>query len=473
MSERDRNTGVPGLPLAALGAVQDENARLVLQAIADGWHVRNGTTGTGDNRFITAGEVVGGLKSVITGIGGSTGGSYQSGGGLFPGSGGGLADHINKVLDYLQSQVLESILFKELGERIKLIEVNTLGMATGIREEKVERVNADNAIAQSTTTQFAVINNNMAVIQNQQTTMANNVGALAQQLNTVQVTTANNTAAIQQETTVRINADNDIYAKHSVKIDVNGYVTGYGLISTANNSIPFSEFIVRADRFAIGTPAGPGVQAPVVPFIVTTTDTIMPDGTVIPPGVYMDYAMVRRLDGAYINAGLLQAAHIYTGSQLIDFQSKQPIPSVASTQWYQRTADAPGGLILWSADMRMYGPDYHSVVPYNNRLRIAPNGTQQVYITITVNATIDHFLSVYIRHKEIDNDGNPSAWVRLTTVEEPQDSYGFASITVGTQVTVWKDSYFDFGISCLGEAGWQTAKTGVFYMTMTASAVNW
>jgi len=49
--------GIPGIPLGALDAVADENARLVLQSIIDGLNVRNGFSGTGDMAFITRSEL--------------------------------------------------------------------------------------------------------------------------------------------------------------------------------------------------------------------------------------------------------------------------------------------------------------------------------------------------------------------------------------------------------------------------------
>lgn len=48
---------VPGIPLAALDAVVDRNARDVLRAIVDGLNVRNNAVGNGDDRFVTSKEL--------------------------------------------------------------------------------------------------------------------------------------------------------------------------------------------------------------------------------------------------------------------------------------------------------------------------------------------------------------------------------------------------------------------------------
>jgi hypothetical protein len=94
-------------------------------------------------------------------------------------------------------------------------------------------------------------------------------------------------AALQTEATTRANADGAIEAKYTVKVDVNGYVSGYGLIASANNSTPVSDFAVRADRFYIASPSGPDVQ-PAMPFIVQTTS-----GAWGPAGVYITNAAIQ------------------------------------------------------------------------------------------------------------------------------------------------------------------------------------
>lgn len=104
-------------------------------------------------------------------------------------------------------------------------------------------------------------------------------------------------------------------AQYTVKIDNNGYVTGFGLASTAIDGTPISTFAVRSDKFYIASPSGPGVAA-AMPFIVyTTTQTI--NGASVPPGVYMrsafihnafiTSAMIQNLDASKVNATSLSA----------------------------------------------------------------------------------------------------------------------------------------------------------------------
>jgi hypothetical protein len=113
-----------------------------------------------------------------------------------------------------------------------------------------------------------------------------------------------NAIAIQTEATARANADNSLFAQYTVKIDANGYVSGFGLASTAVNDIPFSDFTIRADRFSIASPSGPGIT-PVVPFVVTTTTQTV-NGVSVPPGVYIDSIFLK--NGSINNAKIGNAA---------------------------------------------------------------------------------------------------------------------------------------------------------------------
>jgi len=111
-------------------------------------------------------------------------------------------------------------------------------------------------------------------------------------------------AAVQTEITTRATQTGELFAKYTVKIDTNGYVSGFGLASTANNATPFSEFIVRADSFAIASPSGPGI-APAEPFIVRTTPTTI-GGVSVPVGVYMQDAFIQ--NGTITNAKIANLA---------------------------------------------------------------------------------------------------------------------------------------------------------------------
>lgn len=123
--------------------------------------------------------------------------------------------------------------------------------------------------------------------------------------------------AIAQEQSIRQNETGDLFAQYTVKIDTNGYVSGFGLASEAAvDATPTSTFAVRADQFYIASPSGPGVP-PFVPFIVRTTS-----GAWGPAGVYIKLALIE--DGQITSAkiGSLAADKITAGyTTSVDLES--------------------------------------------------------------------------------------------------------------------------------------------------------
>ena len=131
--------------------------------------------------------------------------------------------------------------------------------------------------------------------------IATSVGQVSARLNSFN----GSGVTIEQNATVEASKVTGLQGQYTVKIDNNGYVSGFGLASTPVNGTPFSDFIIRADRFSISSPSGPSPIAPVTPFIVTTTTSVI-DGTTVPAGVYIKSATI--LDGAITNAKIRNAA---------------------------------------------------------------------------------------------------------------------------------------------------------------------
>lgn len=92
--------------------------------------------------------------------------------------------------------------------------------------------------------------------------------------------------------------------RYTVKVDLNGYVSGFGLASTANDAAATSTFAVRADSFYIASPSGPGVS-PTMPFIVRTSATTI-NGVEVPVGVYMTDGYIQ--NGTITNAKIANLA---------------------------------------------------------------------------------------------------------------------------------------------------------------------
>ena len=226
-----------------------------------------------------------------------TAGAYNAVDGTYGATGSDVA----YLLSTLTGQLTEAQLYTSLNSRIDLIDGSGAGSVNArINTEATTRQSADTALSNSITT--------------------------------LSSTVANNTTAIQTEATTRANADGTLFAQYTVKIDTNGYVSGYGLASTSSGATPTSTFAVRSDAFYVASPSGPGI-APAMPFIVRTTATTI-NGVSVPAGVYMtdafiqngtitnakignaaiDDAKIANLDAAKITTGYLNAARIQTGS---------------------------------------------------------------------------------------------------------------------------------------------------------------
>jgi hypothetical protein len=145
-------------------------------------------------------------------------------------------------------------------------------------------------------------------------------------------------AALSTEASTRATQTGELYAKYTVKVDVAGLISGYGLASTANNAAPTSSFGVRANAFFVSPPAVasatapsanlydgfvwldtsviPNVtryrsgsswvlNAPVLPFVVQATPTTV-NGVAVPAGVYANDLFVK--NGTITNAKIANLA---------------------------------------------------------------------------------------------------------------------------------------------------------------------
>jgi hypothetical protein len=252
---------VPGITQQALDAITDQNVRTVLQQMVTGWQVRNGAAGSGENAFVTRGELGMSGGGGIGSVGFSAGATIANTAFLQPGV-------ITALVNAVEASVMASAFFQSLG--------TAFDSPSGITKK--------------------------------QTVLSNSVGQLSSKVITLGSSVGTLSAGLTQEATTRANVDGQLGAQWTVKTDVNGYIAGFGLATTANNSTPFSAFIVRADEFAIGSPSGPGI-APQVPFTVFTTPQMI-GGQYVPAGVYITRAFIANgmIDTAAIaNAAITQA----------------------------------------------------------------------------------------------------------------------------------------------------------------------
>jgi hypothetical protein len=176
---------------------------------------------------------------------------------------------VTYLLSTLTGSITESQLFTDLGSRINLIDgaasvagsVNARVAAeaeargAAILTEAEIRDDADTALAGQITALTATVDGNTAAITTEVSTRAAADTALAGQITTLSSTVDGNTAAITAEVTTRASETGSLFAQYTVKVDVNGYVSGFGLASQTVDGVPVSDFQVRADRFSITNPS--------------------------------------------------------------------------------------------------------------------------------------------------------------------------------------------------------------------------
>jgi hypothetical protein len=154
------------------------------------------------------------------------------------------------------------------------------------------------------------IANNAAAITSEATARATADSALASDITTLSTTVNGHTTSIQTNAT----SINGLEAQYTVKIDNNGYVTGYGLASTVVNGTPTSEFAVVADKFSIAPVATDAGAADGSPFFHLTVPTSI-GGVTVPAGTYMKAAFIH--DASITNAkigNVIQSADYSAGT---------------------------------------------------------------------------------------------------------------------------------------------------------------
>lgn len=176
------------------------------------------------------------------------------------------------------------------------------GVDAALGEERVVRATADTAQTLRIDAAIARVDTAEATIASNYTTLASADTAQVSGINQL-TARLNNIGGVSMESkfTAQASSITGLQGQYTVKIDSSGYVSGFGLASsTPVDGNPFSEFYVRADRFAVGYPS----NTKIIPFTVTSGETV--NGVTVPAGVYMDAAYIK--DGTITNTKIGNAA---------------------------------------------------------------------------------------------------------------------------------------------------------------------
>ncbi len=152
--------------------------------------------------------------------------------------------------DILTEQIVRGSADSAMAGDILLLQTSTGDNAAAIAVETIARTDADSAIAVTAAALAVTVAANGAAITTEQTARADGDSASSSSIATLTTTVGGNTASIQ---TVSSTVDG-ISAEQYVKLDVNGYVAGFGIFNQGPGA---SGFIVRSDLFGIAIPSEP------------------------------------------------------------------------------------------------------------------------------------------------------------------------------------------------------------------------
>ncbi|MDD9317851.1 TipJ family phage tail tip protein [Acinetobacter lactucae] len=140
-------------------------------------------------------------------------------------------------------------------------------------------------------------NENLATVQQKVNTLSDAQSATAEKVDTIQTTVDGHTASIQE---VSKSVDG-VYAEQFMKFDVNGHVSGHGSMNDGTTST----FIFNYDAIQFGVPTSVNGVTPKPLMTLQNTPVTLPNGTVIPRGLYVDTG-----NFGYINANRIWAENL-------------------------------------------------------------------------------------------------------------------------------------------------------------------
>ncbi|EPP0799705.1 host specificity protein J [Acinetobacter baumannii] len=171
------------------------------------------------------------------------------------------------------------------------------GGYAGVWTEQSARIEGDLAQAKLTEQLSAQMNDSNALFQQQINANASAISSTIKVTETLQTKVGENSASIQN---VSESVDG-IYAQQFTKFDVNGHVSGHGSMNDGTTST----FIFNYDAIQFGTPVGVDGVEPKPLMTLQNTPVTLPNGTVIPRGLYVDNGSF-----GYINANRIWAENL-------------------------------------------------------------------------------------------------------------------------------------------------------------------
>ncbi|CAA0274031.1 phage-related protein, tail component [Acinetobacter baumannii] len=171
------------------------------------------------------------------------------------------------------------------------------GGYAGVWSEQSARIEGDLAQSKLTEQLSAQMNENNAVFKRQLEANSSAISSTIKVTETLQTKVGENSASIQNVT----ESVDGIYAQQFTKFDVNGHVSGHGSMNDGTTST----FIFNYDAIQFGTPVGVDGVEPKPLMTLQNRPVTLPNGTVIPRGLYVDNGSF-----GYINANRIWAENL-------------------------------------------------------------------------------------------------------------------------------------------------------------------
>ncbi|HGH3625087.1 TPA: host specificity protein J [Acinetobacter baumannii] len=184
------------------------------------------------------------------------------------------------------------------------------GGYAGVWSEQSARIEGDLAQSKRTDQVSAQMNESNALFQQQINANASAISSTIKVTETLQTKVGENSASIQN---VSESVDG-IYAQQFTKFDVNGHVSGHGSMNDGTTST----FIFNYDAIQFGTPVGVDGVEPKPLMTLQNTPVTLPNGTVIPRGLFIDNASIGYITADKIYATSLSAISADLGDIEVD-----------------------------------------------------------------------------------------------------------------------------------------------------------
>lgn len=139
-------------------------------------------------------------------------------------------------------------------------------------------------------------------------TIDGKVSTQATSITNLQTTVGGHTASIQSQQ----QSIDGLKSRATLKLQSGNLIGGVGI----ENDSKTVDFIIQANKFAIAPPsnAAVGSVAPKYAFVYQPTATTLPNGTVVPAGLYLDNASIGYINAEKINASSLSAISANLGT---------------------------------------------------------------------------------------------------------------------------------------------------------------